>query len=334
MNNLFRPIAFKNAQLVKGVICCGVGLLTPLLSAAQDYPSRSIRMVVPYVTGGATDIVGRLMAQRMSESLGQQIVVDNRGGGASITGTDAVVKSAADGYTLLYGNIALGANPGLFPKIPYDATRDLAPISEVVTMPTVLVVHPSIPVRSVKALITLAKSKPRLLNYGSAGNGSVNHLTMEVFASVAGIDMVHVPYRGGGPAFIDLMGGQLSLMFATVVASAQYVKEGRLIGLGMSGAKRSPVLPQLPTLNESGLPNFDVVEWHLLAAPAHTPSSILEKLNAEIGKALQRPEVKDRIVALGADAVGSTVREAGEFLNREISRWNKTISQAHIKVAD
>ena len=301
---------------------------------AQDYPTKAVRVVVPYVPAGATDIMARIVAARMGAALGQQFIVDNRGGGASILGTDAVVKAAPDGYTMLFANIALPANPSLFRKLPYDAERDLAPVAVVAILPTLLVSHPSIPVRNVKQLIAFAKARPGQIYYGSAGNGSVNHLTMEVFRWMAGIDLVHVPYKGGAPAILDVMSGQLSLMFPTVVMANPHIQSGRLVALGISSAKRTSVLPDVPTVAEAGLPGFDVNELHILMVPARTPAAIIDRLRAELVKALQNPEVVERAKELGAEPVGSTPREAAAFLKKEIARWAKVSKEARIPVSD
>ena len=301
---------------------------------AQDYPNRVVRLVVPYLSGGSTDIIARILSARMGASFGQQVIVDNRGGGASIPGTEAVVRAAPDGYTLLLANIALGANPSLFRKLPYDAERDLAPVSVVAIMPTVLVSHPSIPVRNVKELIAFAKARPGAVYYGSAGNGSVNHLTMEVFRWMAGIDVVHVPYKGGAPAFTDVIGGQLSLMFPTLVMSSYHIKSGRLVPLGISSAKRASVMPDVPTVAEAGLPGFDVNEWQILNVPARTPAPIIDKLQLELVKALQNPEAKERIMGLGAEPIGSTPREAAAFLKNEMARWARVAKEARIPLVE
>lgn len=303
-------------------------------AAAQQYPSKPVRFVVPFAAGGPNDIQARLLGEKLGQRLGQQFIVDNRGGGASILGTDAVVKAAPDGYTMLLANIALAANPSLFRKLPYDAERDLAPVAVVAIMPTMLVSHPSIPVRNVKQLIAFAKTRPGALYYGSAGNGSVNHLTMEVFRWMAGIDVVHVPYKGGAPAIIDVMGGQLSLMFPTVVMASPYVKSGRLVPLGVSSAKRTSVLPDVPTVAEAGVPGFDVNELQIIVVPARTPAAIIDRLQAELVKAMQIPEAKERIKELGAEPVGSTPREAAAFLKNEIARWAKVSKEARIPLVD
>jgi tripartite-type tricarboxylate transporter receptor subunit TctC len=316
------------------MVAAGVIAIAAAPASAQDYPAKPVRLVVPYLPGGSTDIIARIIAQRIGAALGQQVVVDNRGGGASIPGTDATVKAAPDGYTFLLANIALGANPSLFRKLPYDAERDLAPVAIVATMPTLLVSHPSIPARNVKELIAFARTRPGALNYGSAGNGSVNHLTMEVFRWMAGIDVVHVPYKGGAPAFTDLMGGQLSLMFPTVVMASYHVKARRLVPLGISSAKRASVLPDVPTVAEAGVPGFDVNEWQILMAPARTPTAIIDRLHGELVKAMQDPEAKERILGLGAEPVGSTPREAAAFLKNEIARWAKVSKEARIPLID
>ena len=316
------------------LVAGAVAALAALHAAAQDYPSKTVRLIVPYLPGGATDIIARLISARMTESFKQQVIVDNRGGGASIPGTEATVRAAPDGYTLLLANIALGANPSLFRKLPYDAERDLAPVAVVAIMPTLLVSHPSLPVRNIKELIAFAKARPGALNYGSAGNGSANHLTMEMFRWMAGIDVVHVPYKGGAPAFTDVLGGQLSLMFPTLVMSGYHVKAGRLIPLGISSAKRAAIMPDIPTVAEAGLPGFDVNEWQILTVPARTPAPIVDRLNAELVKALQHPEVKERIMGLGAEAIGSTPKEAAAFLKNETARWARVAREAKIPLVD
>jgi tripartite-type tricarboxylate transporter receptor subunit TctC len=303
-------------------------------ATAQDYPNKTVRLIVPYLPGGATDIIARLISARMTESFKQQVIVDNRGGGASIPGTEATVRAAPDGYTLLLGNIALAANPSLFRKLPYDAERDLAPIALVAIMPTLLVSHPSLPVRNIKELIAFAKARPGALNYGSAGNGSANHLTMEMFRWMAGIDVVHVPYKGGAPAFTDVLGGQLSLMFPTLVMSGYHVKAGRLVPLGISSAKRAAIMPDIPTVAEAGLPGFDVNEWQMLTVPARTPVPIIERLHAELAKALQHPEARERILGLGAEPIGSTPKDAAAFLKNETARWARVAKEARIPLVE
>lgn len=302
--------------------------------AQGSYPVKPIRMVVAYAPGGATDIVARNLVPRMIERLGQQILVDNRPGGATLVGTDIVARASPDGYTLLMANIAFGANPSLFRKIPYDSAKAFAPVSLIVTVPTVLVVHPSLQVKSLAEFVAAAKAKPGALNYASAGNGSANHLTMEVFKAMAGVNIVHVPYKGGAPAIADTVGGQVSTMFASALVAIPHVRSGRLTALGVSGAQRNPTLAELPTIAESGLPGFDVNEWQMIIAPAGTPPAVIDRLQREAAQALAAADVRDRMAALGASPVGSTAKDAGVFLRAEFARWEKVAREGGIKPVD
>jgi tripartite-type tricarboxylate transporter receptor subunit TctC len=232
------------------------------------------------------------------------------------------------------GNIAFGANPSLFKRLPYDTAKDFAPVSLIVTVPTLLVVHPSVPVRSVKELIAYAKARPGALNYASAGNGSANHLTMEVFRSRAGLDVVHVPYKGGAPAIADTVGGQVSMMFASALASLQHVKSGRLIALGISSATRNAAAPAVPTISETGLPGFEVNEWQMLLAPAATPAPVIDRLYREAVKSLTYADVKERLAGLGSTPIGNTPAEAAVFLKTELARWAEVARSAGIKAQD
>jgi tripartite-type tricarboxylate transporter receptor subunit TctC len=305
-----------------------------LPASAQTWPSKPMRIVVPYPPGGANDIVARALQPALAASLGQPIVIENRGGGATQVGTDAVAKSAPDGTTFLLTNIALGANPSLFAKLPYDTSKDFAPISLISTVPLVLVVHPSVPAQSAAEFVKLAKAKPGSVNYASAGNGSANHLSMEMFRAATGIDVVHVPYKGFGPAMTDLLGGQVASAFATTLASLPHVRAGKLRALGISTAKRSAAAPDIPTIAESGVPGFDVSEWQMLLAPAATAPAIVERMQREVANALQVPEVKTRLTELGASPVGSTSADAGAFLKSELARWADVAKRAGIKPQD
>jgi tripartite-type tricarboxylate transporter receptor subunit TctC len=309
-------------------------LIVAPLAAAQTWPSKPVRIVVPYPPGGANDIVARALQPALSASLGEPVVIENRGGGATQLGTEAVARAAPDGSTFLLTNIALGANPSLFARLPYDTTKDLAPITLISTVPLVLVVHPSVPAKTTAEFIALAKAKPGSLNYASAGNGSANHLAMEMFRASAGIDVVHVPYKGFGPAMTDLLGGQVASAFATTLASLPHVKAGKLRALGVSSAKRSAVAPEVPTIAESGLPGFDVNEWQMLLAPAGTPRAIVERMQREVSNALRRDEVKSRLTQLGATPVGSTPAEADAFLKSELARWADVAKRVGIKPQD
>ncbi|HKA44477.1 MAG TPA: tripartite tricarboxylate transporter substrate binding protein [Burkholderiales bacterium] len=301
---------------------------------AQDYPGKPIRWVIPYASGGAADITARIMAPRMTESLGQQIVVDNRPGGATIPAVDAVAKSAPDGYTWLIANIAFGANPSLFRKLPYDPIRDFVEVSQLAVVPMVLVVHPSVPVRSPQELITLAKAKPGALNYGSAGNGGANHLATEVFRSMSGIDIVHVPYKAIGQALSDLLGGQISMLFGTVTSVHPYIKSGRLKALCISNIRPNPALPEVAPCSERGVAGYNVNEWQVLVVPGRTPPGVVERLHKEVVKALADPDVKNRLAGLGAEPVGSSPREAADFVRSELARWAKIVKEAGIQPVD
>jgi tripartite-type tricarboxylate transporter receptor subunit TctC len=304
------------------------------LAWGQQWPTKPVRIVVPYPPGGANDIVARALQPALSASLGQPIVIENRGGGATQLGTEAVARSAPDGSTFLLTNIALGANPSLFAKLPYDTSKDLAPISLISTVPLVLVVHPSVSANSAAEFVKLAKARPGSINYASAGNGSANHLSMEMFRAATGIDVVHVPYKGFGPAMTDLLGGQVASAFASTLASLPHVKAGKLRALGVSTAKRSAAAPDVPTIAESGVPGFDVSEWQMLLAPAGTAPTIVERMQREVANGLHNAEVKTRLTELGATPVGSTPKEAEAFLKSELARWADVAKRAGIKPQD
>jgi len=318
---------------MRKLLCIALVLLAPL-ATAQNWPSKPLRIVVPYPPGGANDIVARALQPALSASLGQPIVIENRGGGATQLGTEAVARSAPDGSTFLLTNIALGANPSLFAKLPYDTSKDLAPISLISTVPLVLVVHPSLPANTAAEFVKLAKAKPGSIHYASAGNGSANHLSMEMFRAATGIDVVHVPYKGFGPAMTDLLGGQVASAFASTLASLPQVKAGKLRALGVSTAQRSAAAPDLPTIAESGVPGFDVSEWQMLLAPAGTASTIVERMQREVANGLRNDEVKTRLTELGATPVGSTPKEAEAFLKSELARWADVAKRAGIKPQD
>jgi len=303
-------------------------------AGAQDFPSRAIRMIVPYGPGGITDITARVIAPGMTEDLGQQVVVENRAGGAAIPGMDLVAKSKPDGYTILAATTALAAQPILFRKLPYQADKDFTPVSLVILAPTVLVTHPSIPARSVKELIALAKARPGALNYGSAGNGSDNHLTAEVFKHAARIDVQHVPYKGGGAVMADLAAGQVAFVFSTIPTAHAFIQAGRLKALAVSGDKRNASLPDVPTVAESGLPGFNVNAWLGVFGPAGLPAQATERLHAATAKTLQRPEVAKRLASLGMEVVGSTPAQMASHLKSELDRWVTLAKQVKFERAD
>lgn len=299
---------------------------------SQPYPTKPIRLVVPYPPGGGTDIIARIVGQRLTESLGQQIIVDNRGGAGGTIGTDIVAKSVPDGYTILMAPTSHVINPSIYSKLPYDTVKDFVPITFAVSATILLVVHPSVPAKSVRELIALAKARPGQLNFGSAGNGTVFHLAAELFKRQAGIDMVHVPFKGGGPTIANLVAGQVSLAFETMLALSPFVKAGRVRALAVASAKRSSVMPELPTIAELGFPSIVAENWYGVYAPAGTSKAIISRLNTEIVKILRAQEVKERFQGLGTEVVASTPEELAEYLRTEIEKWSKTAKEAGARV--
>lgn len=315
----------KARLLVMPALC--LAWLSGAAGAAQvQYPTKPIRLIVPFPPGGTTDVVARVIAQKLTENWSQQVVVDNRPGAGGIIGTELAAKAPADGYTLLLGSITTHAvNPSLYKKLPFDPLRDFAPVSLAVSTPQVLVVHPSVAAKSVKELIALAKAKPGQLNYASAGTGTSPHLTFELFKSMAGVDLVHVPYKGTGPAITDLIGGQVQTMITGVVALYPHIKAGKLRALGATSAKRVAALPDVPTIAESGVPGFDVASWFGVFAPAGTPKPIVARLNAEIVKILAVPELRRKLAGQGADPATNTPEQFAAYVKSELARWSKVV---------
>jgi tripartite-type tricarboxylate transporter receptor subunit TctC len=298
--------------------------------AQSDYPTRPVRIVVPSSPGGGTDILTRLLTPQLTERLGQPAVVDNRPGAGSIIGNELVAKAAPDGYTLLMGISTLAILPAMHKKLSYDALRDLAPITQAIAAPNILVVHPSLPVRSVKELIAFARKRPGELNFASAGLGTNPHLSMELFLSMTKLKMVHVAYKGLGPAVIDLLAGHVVVATATMLTGLPHVKSGRLRGLGVTGATRSHVLPDLPTVAEAGVPGYEAVQWYGLFAPAQTPKQIITKLHAAMTGTLKAPAVAEKLAADGVQAVANTPDEFARFLRSETDKWGKVVRGAGI----
>ena len=299
---------------------------------AQSYPAKSVRMIVGYPPGGGTDIVGRIVAQKLAESFGQQVVVDNRGGAGGNIGMGIGANSPADGYTILMGNVAPNAiNVSLFQKLPFDPVADFAPVSLVASTPNILVVHPSLPVKTVKDLVALAKAKPGVLNYPSAGVGSSSHLAGELLAILTGIKIVHIPYKGGGPAMIDTISGQMQMMFATMPAAMPHVKTERVRPVAVTSAKRSQTMPQLPTIAETGIKGYEASTWYGVLVPARTPRAIVDRLHGEIVRILAGQETRERLGAQGFEPVGNTPEEFAAYIKAEIAKWAKVIRTAGIK---
>ena len=298
---------------------------------AQNYPTRAIKLVVPSSPGGGTDIVGRILGQKLSEQLGQQFVVENRAGAGTIIGNDAVAKSAPDGYTLLMGLSTLAINPSMYANLPYDALRDFAPISQAVSAPNILTLHPSVPAKTVKELIALAKAKPGSLTFGSAGMGTSPHLSGELFKSLARIDMVHVPFKGSGQSIISQLAGEIAANFPSVPTAMPYIKAGRLRGVAVTTAKRAQALPDVPSIAESGLPGYEATQWFGLLAPAGTPRSVIDRLYQESARALRTDELRERLTAEGLEVVAGTPEEFAAYLRAETAKWAQVIKAAGIK---
>ena len=299
---------------------------------AQAYPSKPVRLVLPYPPGGGTDVIARPLAQKLSESLGQQVIVDNRGGAGGNIGMEFVAKAPPDGYTLLFALTAQYAvNPTLYPKLPYDPVKDYAHISLLANAPYLLVVHPSVPAKSVKELIALMKARPGQLAYASSGNGSGAHLAGEMLRSLAHVEMTHVPYKGAGPALPDLIAGQVQLSFVTYTAAGPHIKTGRLRALGVTTAKRSPSLPDLPAIAEA-VSGYDSAVWYGFSAPAGTPAEVVAKLNSEVLRVLAAPDFRNRLTLEAVAPIGTSPEEFGNFVKSEIVRWAKVVKDSGAKV--
>lgn len=301
---------------------------------AQPYPSKPIRLVVGFPAGGASDVAARALGQKMSERFGRPIVVDNKPGAASNIAAEQVAKAAPDGYTILFGTISLAINPGLYPKLSYDPLKDLTAVAQVSSAPFLLVVNPKSPIVSVKDLLALARSKSAeaRLDYATAGNGSGSHLFMELFTSLAGIQLSHIPYRGAAPAMNDVLGGQVMLTFDNIITTLPLVKAGRLRALAVSTAQRSSVAPDIPTLAESGVAGYDATSWFGLFVPAGTPQEIINRLSAETAEALRDPKVRDTLMNVGAEPVGTGPQAFGAFFRSEVERWSKVVRDAKVQV--
>ena len=307
-------------------------LMAAALTHAQSFPVKPVRVITPFTAGSAIDTLARVVGQKLSDTWGQQVVIDNRIGANGIIGTEAAAKAPPDGYTVYLGNIStLAVNPHLYLKLPYDALRDFAPVTLAATIPVVLVVHPSLPVKSVRELIPLAKAHPGQLNYASGGTGSAQHLPMEMLRVETGINIVHVPYKGLGPAFSDVLGGQVPMMFTGVSNVVPYMKTGRLRVLAIGSPKRSATLPEVPIVAEAGVPGFDFDSWTGYLVPVGTPRELIVKLHADITRTLAAPEVRDKLVTLGFDLVGGTPEAFATLIRNDIARFGKLIKAAGIK---
>lgn len=313
-----------------GSVCMAAGMSSAVI--AQNYPVKPIRFVVPWPAGGVADITTRLVARKLGANMGQTFVVDNRAGATGIIGCELVARAVPDGYTLLMGTTTTHAtNPVMFKKLPYDSIKDFAPISLVADAPFVLLVHPSLPVRNVKELIAFAKARPGQLNYGSSGTGGSSHLGFELFNQMAGIKAVHVPYKGLAPATIDLLAGNITMSWESTAAATPYIRDKRLRALGIGSAQRSTLMPDIPTISESGLQGFELGSWSAMFAPAATPPDVVRRLQREVVLAINDRSMREQLGALGAEAVGSTPEELAAVLKHDVVKWTKIARQANLQ---
>lgn len=314
-------------MMALAVAVSGIGVT----HAQQNYPARPVRLVVPSSPGGGTDITARIIAPKLGEYLGQQVVVENRPGAGTMIGGEVVARAAPDGYTLLMGISTLAINPATYRKVPYDALKDFAPISQVVALPNILVTHPSLPVKSVKDLIAFAKKRPGQINFASAGVGTNPHFAMELFLSMTGLEMVHVPYKGSGQGVIDLLAGHVSVMMPSILTALNYVKNGRLRALGVTSAKRASGAPDIPTIAEAGLPGYEAVQWFGVLAPAGTPREIVARLHKEVVRTVNAPDIRQKLIHDGAEPVGSSPADFAVFIRSETTKWAKVAKAIGIK---
>ena len=314
-----------------GRLLIALALICPLMAHAQTWPARQVRYIVPFTPGGGSDVAARAIAVRLSEMWGQQVVVDNRPGAATILGTDLAAKAPPDGYTLLMGSSSYAINPHLKKKLPYETLKDHIPVTQAAAQPYLLVTHPSLPARNVREFLALARAKPGSLNYGSAGTGSGGHLAVEHFGLASKTVMVHVPYRGGAPALTDLIAGQLQFLFPTMLSVAPHTKTGRLRTLAISGARRAAALPDIPTIAESGLPGFEATSWNGIMVPAGVPAAIVAKIHRDAAQILRSAEMREKFAADGAEPVGNTPDEFTQFIRRELEKWGRVTQAAGLK---
>ena len=328
---IFRQPSRQNALVIMGAaaMLCGALAVSPA-AAADAYPVRPIRLIIPFPPGGSNDVVGRVIAQQLSERLGQQVVVDNRGGAGGLIGTEQAAKAEPDGYTLLFISSAFAANGSLY-KLPYDPVKAFVPVAMIAAGPNVLAVSPKLQINSVKELIALAKAKPGALNYASAGIGSFQHLGSALFVNMANVDIVNVPFKGGGPAMADVVAGNTQIMLSSLVQTLPLIKSGRLKALAVGGLKRSPTLPDVPTISEAGVPGYEAVNWWGIIAPAATPQVVRDRLYKELTAIQKTPEMIKRFEAEAVEAVQMTPAEFGRYIEQEAEKWARVVKEAGIK---
>jgi len=312
--------------------CAIAGVLTCAPAIAQTYPAKQIRFVVGFPAGGASDVVARAISQNLAEALGQPVVVDNRAGAASNIAAEIVATAPKDGYTIFLGTVSLSINPSLYKKLAYNALKDFAAVTQITDTPFMFVTHPSLPVKNVKEFIALAKARPGQLNYGSAGNGSGGHLFTAMFGSMAGVNLVHVPYRGASFATTSVLAGETIFMFDNIVTTLPLARAGRLRALAVTTLKRSRVAEDIPTLAQSGVPGYDANAWFGVLAPTGTPDAVIARLQSEISKIIKVPEIRDRFLALGAEPVGSTPEQFAAFYRNEVAKWSKVVKESGAQI--
>ena len=324
----FRPLALLLAAFATAFT---VPLSQAQPAAVAAYPDKPIRFIVPYPPGGGTDVIARIVQERFRVALGQPIVIENRGGAAGSLGSDVVSKAPADGYTVLFTLSSHTINPSIYPKLPFDTVRDFEPIGTVASLPQILVANMQFPASTVAELIALARAKPDALSFASVGNGSPGHLAGELLNLRAGLHLTHIPYRGGGPAVTDVMGGQVPLLWVSVPAAAQFVKQGKLKALAVSTLRRSAAFPDVPTMQEAGVADFEVDSWYAMFVPAKTPRPIVDKLNRALNAVVAEPEIRERLLAQGSEGVGGTPEALGKVVTTELVKWAKLAKQANIR---
>ena len=318
-------------NLLKTIAATGLALCAFNAMAADAYPSKPIKWVVPFPPGGAMDTMARTLGAKLSASMKQPVVIENRPGAGGAIGSGMVAKAAPDGHTMMIVSIGHAVNPSIYPKLPYDAAKDFAPVSLVGIVPNLLVANPSVKANNIKELVALAKAQPGKLTYASAGNGTTVHLAAELFNSMAGVDIMHVPYKGSAPAVSDLMGGQVDIMFDSLSSAKPYVESGKLKALAVTTAKRSSAFPNVPTVAESGIPNYELSGWYAVFVPAKTPKPVVDRLHTELVKALKEADVRARFALIGAEPVGSTPEELANTLKAETARWAAVVRERNIK---
>jgi tripartite-type tricarboxylate transporter receptor subunit TctC len=322
----------KMKKWLSAALVCLSGVSIAGLAQAQSWPTKPIKFIVPYPPGGGTDVIARIVQEPLAKELGQQVIIDNRGGAGGSIGSALAAQSPSDGYTVLFTLSSHTINPAIYTKLPFDTEKDFSSVVTVASLPQILVANPNFPAKTVKEVIEMAKAKPGSISYASVGNGSPGHLAGAMMASDAGVDMTHIPYRGGGPAVTDVMAGQVPLLWVSIPAAAQFVKAGKLRALAVSTVKRSAVFPDVPTMVESGFKGFEVDSWYAMFVPAKTPQAIIDRINKAAVNVLAQPEVKEKLLGQGAEAVGDSPAQLSGVVKKEIAKWKQVVKSANIKV--